>query len=113
VQHSLVAMMEFYHQGKISMAKIVEKMCHAPADCFQVEKRGYIREGYHADLVVVDPESPWAVEKQNILYKCGWSPFEGIEFNSKVVFTFVNGRLVYENGTFDESVKGNRLLFVR
>ncbi len=113
VQHSLVAMMEFYQQGKISMEKIVEKMCHAPADCFQVEKRGYIREGYHADLVVVDPESPWAVEKQNILYKCGWSPFEGIEFNSKVVFTFVNGRLVYENGTFDESVKGNRLLFVR
>lgn len=113
VQHSLVAMMEFYHQGKISMAKIVEKMCHAPADCFQVEKRGYIREGYHADLVIVDPKSTWAVEKQNILYKCGWSPFEGIEFNSKVVFTFVNGRLVYENGNFDESVKGNRLLFVR
>jgi dihydroorotase len=113
VQHSLVAMMEFYHQGKISMAKIVEKMCHAPADCFKVEKRGYIREGYHADLVVVDPKNTWAVEKQNILYKCGWSPFEGIEFNSKVVFTFVNGRLVYENGNFDESVKGNRLLFVR
>jgi dihydroorotase len=113
VQHSLVAMMEFYHQGKISMAKIVEKMCHAPAECFQVEKRGFIREGYHADLVVVDPKSSWAVEKQNILYKCGWSPFEGIEFNSKVVFTFVNGRLVYENGNFDESVKGNRLLFVR
>ena len=113
VQHSLVAMMEFYHQGKISMAKVVEKMCHAPAECFRVEKRGYIREGYHADLVIVDPKNTWAVEKQNILYKCGWSPFEGIEFNSKVVFTFVNGRLVYENGNFDESVKGNRLLFVR
>jgi len=113
VQHSLVAMMEFFHQGKISMAKIVEKMCHAPADCFKVEKRGYLRAGYHADLVVVDPESPWAVEKQNILYKCGWSPFEGIEFNSQVVFTFVNGRLVYENGSFDESIKGSRLLFNR
>ncbi len=111
VQHSLVAMMEFYQQGKISMEKIVEKMCHAPADCFKVEKRGYIRQGYHADLVVVDPKSPWLVEKPNIFYKCGWSPFEGIEFNSRVIFTFVNGRLVYENGNFDESVKGNRLLF--
>lgn len=113
VQHSLVAMMEFYQQGKISMEKIVEKMCHAPADCFGVEKRGFIREGYYADLVVVDPKSPWLVEKQNILYKCGWSPFEGIEFSSGVVFTFINGRLVYENGNFDESVKGNRLLFNR
>jgi len=113
VQHSLVAMMEFYQQGKISLEKIVEKMCHAPADCFGVEKRGFIREGYYADLVVVDPKSPWLVEKQNILYKCGWSPFEGIEFSSGVVFTFINGRLVYENGNFDESVKGNRLLFNR
>jgi dihydroorotase len=113
VQHALPAMLELYHQGKISLEKIAEKMCHAPADCFLVEKRGYIKEGYWADLVLVDIKSPWTVEKSNILYKCGWSPFEGQTFQSKISHTFVNGHLAYENGVFNESVKGQRLLFER
>ncbi|MCF8366555.1 MAG: dihydroorotase [Bacteroidales bacterium] len=111
VQHSLVAMMEFYQRGKITMERIVDKMCHAPADCFGVEKRGYIRKGYHADLVVVDPKKPWKVLKSNVLYKCGWSPLEGVTFNSQVIKTFVNGNLVYNRGKFVESQKGMRLLF--
>jgi dihydroorotase len=113
VQHSLVAMMEFYQRGKITMERIVEKMCHAPAECFRVEKRGYIREGYHADLVVVDPNKPWKVLKSNVLYKCGWSPLEGVTLNSKVLKTFVNGNLVYNQGKFNEEIKGMRLLFER
>jgi len=113
VQHSLVAMLEAHRKGKISLEIIVEKMCHAPADCFKVEKRGYIREGYAADLVLVDLNKPWKVEKKNVMYKCGWSPFEGDEFNSKVTHTFVNGNLVYKHGIFDESVKGQRLKFNR
>jgi dihydroorotase len=113
VQHSLVAMLELHHQGKISLEKIAEKMAHAVADCFQIEKRGYIREGYFADLVIVDLNSPWTVEKSNILYKCGWSPFEGFSFHSKVKQTFVNGNLIYDNGSFDESKKGERLTFLR
>jgi dihydroorotase len=113
VQHSLVAMMEFYHRGKISMERIVEKMCHAPSQLFAIEKRGYIRPGYHADLVVIDPENPWRVLKSNVLYKCGWSPLEGITLNSKVLMTFVNGNLAYDNGQFDEQNKGMRLLFNR
>ncbi|MEO6883036.1 MAG: dihydroorotase [Bacteroidia bacterium] len=111
VQHALVAMLEMYHQKKISLEKIVEKMCHAPADCFRVEKRGYIREGYQADLVLVDLNAPWKVEKSTILAKCGWSPFEDQIFQSSVTHTFVNGHLAYENGHFDESQKGQRLLF--
>lgn len=113
VQHALVAMMEFYHRGKITMERIVEKMCHAPAVCFQVEKRGYIREGYHADLVIVDAEKPMKVLKSNVLYKCGWSPLEGFVLSSAVTHTFVNGNLVYNGKKFDESVKGQRLLFER
>lgn len=113
VQHSLVAMMEFHHQGRISIEKIVEKMCHAPAECFKVEKRGFIRPGYFADLVVIDPDTQWIVEKSNILYKCGWSPFEGTTFHSAVTHTFVNGRLVYAYGNFDETARGQRLLFDR
>lgn len=113
VQHSLVAMLELHHQGKISLEKIAEKMAHAVADCFQIEKRGYIREGYYADLVIVDLNSSWTVEKSNILYKCGWSPFEGFLFHSKVKQTFVNGNLIYDNGSFHESKKGARLTFVR
>ena len=113
VQHALVAMLEFYHQKKITLEKIVEKMCHSPADCFQVEKRGYIREGYWADLVLVDLNSPWKVDETNILSKCNWSPFQGNTFKSKVSHTFVNGHLAYENGKFDESSKGQRLLFER
>ena len=113
VQHSLLAMLDFYHRDKISLVKIVEKMCHAPAICFQVEKRGFIREGYWADFVLVDVNAKTEVNNSNILYKCGWSPFEGHTFNSAITHTFVNGNLVYENGKFDELVKGQRLLFER
>jgi dihydroorotase len=113
VQHSLNAMMEFYHQGKISVEMIVQKMCHDPAELFQVEKRGYIRKGYFADLVLVDPKQSYTVTPSNILYKCGWSPFEGNTFHSVVTHTFVNGHLVYNEGKFDESNKGIRLSFNR
>ena len=113
VQHALVAMLELYHQGKIRLEKIVEKMCHAPAICFQVENRGFIREGYAADLVLVEIDNPWEVNKDNILYKCAWSPFEGNTFRSRVTHTWVNGHLAYQNGTFDESQKGHRLTFDR
>ena len=113
VQHALVAMLEFYHQGKVSLEWIVEKMCHAPATCFQVKERGFIREGYYADLVVVDLDKPWVVEKDNILYHCGWSPFEGETFKSSIVKTFVNGNLVYDGGIFDEQHRGMRLEFDR
>ena len=113
VQHALVAMLELYHQGKIRLEKIVEKMCHAPAICFQVENRGFIREGYAADLVLVEIDNPWEVTKDNILYKCAWSPFEGNTFKSRVTHTWVNGHLAYQNGSFDESQKGHRLTFDR
>ena len=113
VQHALVAMLEFYHQGKVSLEWIVTKMCHAPADCFQLKERGFIREGFYADLVVVDPNKPWTVTKQNILYQCAWSPFEGTVFKSSVSKTFVNGNLVYNQGVFDETTRGMRLEFDR
>lgn len=113
VQHSLIAMLELHHQGKITLEKIAEKMAHAVADCFQIEKRGYIREGYFADLVLVDLKASWIVDESNILYKCGWSPFDGLTFHSKITHTFVNGNLVYDNGNFDERKKGQRLLFER
>lgn len=113
VQHSLVTMLELYHRGAISLEKVVEKMCHAPAKCFGVKNRGFIREGYAADLCLVDLNAPWRVEKENILYKCGWSPFEGEQFRSKVSHTFINGHLAYRQGSFDESIKGERLLFDR
>ncbi len=113
VQHALVAMLEFYHQQKLSLEFIVNKMCHAPADIFQVESRGYIREGYFADLVLVDLDSPWVVNRDNVLYKCGWSPFEGTRFQSRVMKTFVNGNLVYDNGAFIEKQKGMRITFNR
>jgi dihydroorotase len=111
IQHSLVAMMGFFQLGKISVEKIVEKMCHAPAILYRISNRGFIRKGYAADLVLVDPDDPWTVESANILYKCGWSPFEGVTFKSKVVQTWVNGNLVYDHGKFDESQKGQRLIF--
>lgn len=95
------------------MPKIVEKTSHAPAICFQVEKRGFIREGYWADLVLVDLKDPWTVDKSNILYKCGWSPFEGQKFQSKVSRTWVNGNLVYDQGKLNNDIKGSRLLFNR
>ena len=113
VQHALPAMLEFVKNGKISLGKVVEKMCHNPAICFKIENRGFIRESYFADLVLVDLNKPWEVNRDNILYKCGWSPFEGETFNAKITHTFVNGHLVYENGYFDESQKGMRLTFDR
>lgn len=113
VQHALVAMFEAYHQGKISIEKLVEKMCHNPAILFQVEKRGYIKEGYFADLVIVDDNDPWTVNKDNVLYKCKWSPFEGTTFKSKVTHTLVNGYLVYENNKFHEVKAAKRLTFNR
>lgn len=111
VQHALSAMLELYHQKKITLEKIAEKMAHAVADCFRIEKRGYIRKDYFADLVLVDLNNHYTVERSTILSKCGWSPFEGQTFHSVVTHTFVNGHLVYENGAFDESKKGKRLRF--
>ncbi len=113
VQHSIVAMLDFYHQGKITLPQIAEKISHNPAILFKIKERGYIREGYHADLVLVDLDNPWTVSKENILAKCGWSPFEGHKFNSKVTHTFVNGKLVYANGALNEVGSGSRLLFNR
>lgn len=113
VQHSVVAMFEAYHQKKISVEKIVEKMAHNPAKIFKVEKRGFIREGYYADLVIVNPGHPWNVKKENILYKCGWSPFEGVNFKSRISHTFVNGQLVYNNFKVKDIRCGERLLFNR
>lgn len=113
VQHALVAMLEFYHNQKITLEKLVEKMCHAPAVCFQIKNRGFIREGYYADLVLIDLDSTWTVNKENILYKCGWSPFEGEKFKSQVTHTWVSGHLAYENGKFNELKKGMRLVFDR
>ncbi len=111
VQHSLNTMLEFFHQGKISLERIVEKMCHAPAVCFKVQERGYIREGYWADLILLDLHKKWTVSKPNIYYKCGWSPFEGYEFTGKIDQTFVNGHAVYRQDSFDESKNGMRLHF--
>ncbi len=113
VQHAVVAMFEAHHQGKISIEKIVEKMCHNPAKIFKIEKRGFIREGYYADLAIVNAHLPWNVKKENILYKCGWSPFEGYNFKSRVTHTFVNGKLVYQNGKVKDLKVGQRLLFER
>lgn len=113
VQHALPAMLELYHQKKISLKKIIEKMCHNPAICFNVEKRGFIKEGYYADLILVNLNSPWKVNKENLLYKCNWSPFEGNIFKSKITHTIVNGNIVYNNGVFYEGNKGMRLTFER
>ena len=113
VQHSVLLMLHYYKQGKISLEKIAEKMSHAVADCFQIKDRGYIREGYFADLVLIDMKQQTKVSKENILYKCGWSPLEGFEFPAIITHTFVNGHLVYGNGMFDESFKGQRLSFDR
>ena len=111
VQHSLPAMLELHRDGKISLEKIVEKMCHNVAEIYKIKWRGYLREGYYADLVLVDLHNPWTVNSENILYKCNWSPFEKQLFNSKVVKTFVNGHLTYDNGTFNETNKGRRIEF--
>ncbi len=109
VQHSLNVMLEFYKQGIISLEKIAEKMCHNPATLYSIEKRGFIREGYFADLTIVDLNTSWMVSKENILYKCGWSPLEGTTFQTKVTHTFVNGNLVFENGHFNERARGQAL----
>ena len=109
VQHSLNIMLEFFKQGRISLEKIAEKMCHNPAILYHIEKRGFIREDYFADLTMVDLDNSWTVEKENILSKCGWSPLEGTTFRTKVTHTFVNGNLVYNKGLFEESTKGMAL----
>ena len=113
VQHALPAMMERVHDGVWNIQTMVQKMCHNPAILFRMEDRGYIREGYHADLVLLEPNRPWKVSKDNILYKCQWSPFEGTVFKSKVTHTFVNGHLAFKEGKFDDSQLGERLLFNR
>jgi dihydroorotase len=113
LQHSLVAMLELADQGVFSYMKVVEKMCHLPALLFNVTNRGYIRKGFKADLVLIDPNQPWEVNSGNILYKCGWSPFEGQTFRHKVTHTFVNGNHVYNNCMFNEDSRGERLIFSR
>jgi dihydroorotase len=113
IQHSLVAMMEMYHKGLFSIEKIVEKMCHNPSILFRIKDRGFIREGYKADICLIDPENPWTVNKENILYKCGWSPFEGFTFRSKVISTIVNGNIIFDKGIINENYRGERLMFNR
>ncbi|MBN2813729.1 MAG: dihydroorotase [Bacteroidales bacterium] len=113
VQHSLIAMLEFCRKGILTPGQVVDKMCHAPAMLFKINRRGFIRKGYYADLVIVDPNSPWTVGRQNLLYKCGWSPLEGMTFSSRVTHTFVNGKLVYDNGNFVSPQTGMRLVFDR
>jgi dihydroorotase len=113
VQHSLTALMEFHLDGVLNITKTVEKACHNPAKLFSVKRRGFIREGYFADLVLINPDKPWTVDKSNILYKCGWSPFEGTTFRTQVEKTFVNGHLAYDNGVIDNSQQGQRLAFDR
>lgn len=113
VQHALVAMLELSRQGVISLERVAEKMSHAPAICFEIEDRGFIREGYHADLAIVDLDDPWTVSRANVNYKCGWSPLEGTTFHSKVISTIVSGKLVYHQGEWDEKVRGVRILFGR
>jgi dihydroorotase len=113
IQHSLVVMLELWHMKVFSLEKVVETMCHNPAILFNIRNRGFIREGYKADLCLVDPDNPWSVAKENILYKCGWSPFEGTTFRSKVIYTIVNGTIVYDNGVINEDYRGQRLMFDR
>lgn len=113
VQHALPAMLEMVQQGKISREMVVEKMCHAPARIFAIDRRGFIRENYHADLVLVDPDSPWEVAPENILYKCGWSPLEEVIFHSRITHTFVGGHLAWHEGKFNEGRMGTRLTFNR
>jgi len=113
IQHTLVIMLELWHRKVFTLPKIIEMMCHNPAILFNIRKRGFIREGYQADLCLVDPSSPWTVSKENLLYKCGWSPFEGQTFSSKVIKTIVNGKVVFDDGIIDSDYRGQRLMFVR
>ena len=111
IQHSLLTMVDKFYRGEISMTKVVEKMCHAPAELFRVQKRGYIREGYYADLVLVDPQKKYTVTRENILSKCGWSPFYGYTFPATIETTFVNGVKVYDKGIVNEENCGCELRF--
>jgi len=111
IQHSLPAMLEMHNRNLISLETIVEKMCHTPARIFSIEKRGFIRKGYWADLVLVNPDKPWTVSKDNILYKCRWSPLEGTQFKNRIEKTFVNGQLVFDNGIINDAIRGNALTF--
>ncbi len=113
VQHGILAMLEAVKNEKISVEKLIEKMCHNPAKLFKIEKRGFIKEGYFADLVLIDTEKKQTIDKGNLLYKCGWSPFEGTTFHSTVTHTFVNGNLIYNKGLFNDNIKGKRLIFDR
>jgi dihydroorotase len=113
IQHSLLLMLHYYKLGIISLEQIAEKMSHHVATCFQIKERGFIREGYYADAVIVDLENTTTVNKENLLYKCGWSPLEGFTFPAVITHTFVNGNLVYGNGVWNESIMGKRLLFNR
>ena len=113
VQHSLVSMLEAYHNGKISLQKIVEKMCHNPSVLYNIKNRGYIKEGYYADLVIFNLNNPWTVSKDNLLYKCLWSPFENKTFKSRVLYTFVNGNIVYSNGVINDLKMGIQIEFER
>ncbi|HEY8388237.1 MAG TPA: amidohydrolase family protein, partial [Parasegetibacter sp.] len=119
VQHSVQLMLQYVKEGKITIERVAEKMSHAVATCFQIANRGFIREGYQADLVIVDMNRPYTVTKENILYKCGWSPLEGHQFPASITHTFINGNLVFQqtgeygNGLWDESHKGERLKFAR
>jgi dihydroorotase len=113
VQHALLMMLELSRQGELTLPQVVEKMCHAPAQCFQVAERGYLREGYKADLVLVDPQATTTVRRDNLFYKCGWSPLEGQTFGAAVTHTVVSGRVVYAHGQLIEAGPGQRLLFDR
>lgn len=113
VQHALEALFEMYHRGKISVEMIVEKTAHNPAILFEIKDRGYIKPGFKADLVLIDPHSPWTVTKENLAYKCGWSPFEGTSFTSRIMYTFVNGEIAYHNGKFPNRTRGERITFNR
>jgi len=113
VQHSLLLMLHYVKEGRISLEKVVEKMSHAVAVCFNISKRGYIREGYFADLVLVNLNDPWKVAKENIIAKCGWSPFQNFSFRSRVKKTIVSGNLAYDDGIFGENQRGERLSFNR
>jgi len=113
VQHAVVALLEKVKEGVIPIEKLVEKMSHNPAKLFQIKKRGFIKEGFYADLVLIDPNTSWTVTKDNILYKCGWSPFEGTTFSSTITHTFINGNLIYNKGVFNDDIKGKRLTFNR
>jgi dihydroorotase len=113
VQHAIVALLEKVKEGVISIEKVVEKMCHNPAKLFQIKKRGFIKEGFFADLVLIDVDKAQTVSKDTLLYKCGWSPFEGTKFSSTITHTFVNGKLIYNNGVFNDTIKGKRITFNR